>query len=106
MTHPNHLIEYLDWETIQCQCHVHPCSGRATRIVECHAVNHCDDQGLNGDGNKIQLLCDECLNKLRAHVGESLRRLHALYWGAEFGCGTCGAPIAEVADVVRAVDVL
>ena len=100
MTAPDTLAA-LDWQTITCQCHVHPCMTPATHIVTTHAVGHCNDVGLTADGDQIELLCDICLTMLRARVADGVWRLAKLPGPVE--CETCGAPIVAVGDIIRDV---
>lgn len=102
---PIESLTALDWTAVQCQCdhprHHPPCTGQATHAVECHAIDDCDNPDHGPFGNKVQVLCDACLDRLRAHVAAELAGLAKL--GGRFACSTCGCPVAVVGDVLRAV---
>lgn len=105
MTTPNtDLFEALDWNAYSCQCtqHRHPCPNRATHIVHIHAISACDEPGL-ADGDRVELRCAECVLRLQAELHYRLMKLNT--WGL-CACATCGAPVVEVGDVVRAVEEL
>lgn len=105
MTAVHDTLVALDFATIGCQCHVHPCAGTAGFIVETHAVCHCNDPGLNPFGNRVQLLCGACLARLRKTIATEVALLVAVSRGP-VTCETCGAPVSRPGDVLRAVAVL
>lgn len=106
MTTPSDLeaLIPLDWQTVSCQCtqHRHPCKNYATHVVHIHAISACNEPGLH-HGNRVEIRCYECVLRLQAEVGYRLMKLNT--WGL-CACATCGAPVAEVGDVVRAVEEL
>lgn len=98
MTIPDvEAIAPLDWTTYACNCPQHPCGNRATHIVEIHNLHRCNDHGLKF-GNRVELRCTECLLRLIAEVGYRLDKANQFGIGQ---CGSCGAPMATVTDVVR-----
>ena len=106
MTAPDlEVLQALDWSEIQCQCahHRHACPNRATHVVAIHAIEACNQPGLDPFGNRIELRCYACVLRLQAEVGYRLLKLRE--WGLA-ACGGCGAPLAEIADVVREVSEL
>lgn len=87
-----------------CECPKHPCTSPATHVVQRHALHRCESEGLTADGNHLELLCGGCVNGLWAVVSAELGLLRRK--PGRFACETCGAPVAEVGDVVRSVEVL
>ncbi|RFZ15041.1 hypothetical protein VIMS_02471 [Mycobacterium marinum] len=99
--HAVETLAALDWGTYQCQCeHHHKCAERAVVVVYIHAIDNCNLPGLDPFGNRVEIRCGPCLQKLRAHVAESLERLKPFGRPA---CEGCGAPLATVGDVIRGV---
>ncbi|WP_094359947.1 hypothetical protein [Mycobacterium marinum] len=99
--HTVETLAALDWGTYQCQCeHGHKCTNRATVVVYRHAINACNQPGLDQFGNYVEIRCGECLNKKRAEIAEKLARFKP--WGFP-PCEGCGAPLATVGDVIRGV---
>jgi len=91
-------LEELDWDKYGCQCPVHNCENKASFSVKIHALHDCDKPWL-ADGNRVEFRCVDCLKGLITHVAKSLRRVRRYLPS----CETCGAPLAEIADVVREV---
>lgn len=110
------LVE-LDWHAIGCQCDQHTCTSvggcrnTATEHVEFHALDHCnesptcDGETLNPFGNYVFLLCLDCLQALACVVADELRQRPPDGRGYQT-CATCGAPAAELSDVIREVKTL
>ena len=98
-------LQALDWTDYRCACahHRDGCTNRAGYVVSIHAVHHCNDAGLDPFGNRIEIRCAECVQRLHVHVRDSLARLDP--WGSP-PCQSCGAPITRVSDVVRSVEKL
>lgn len=96
---PVDLFQALDWTTsgCNCPCHPHGCGNRATHVVEIHALHRCNEPGLTF-GNRVELRCVECLLRLQAEVHFRLKELSR--WGVG-ECGSCGAPVTRMTDVVR-----
>lgn len=106
------VLAALDWHTIGCQCDAYDCTKRggcpnqATCRVELHAFDHCnqtltqDGDTLDPFGNYVFLLCPHCLDDLAQIVDLYVGRLNA--YGRKT-CATCGAPVAELSDVIREV---
>lgn len=103
-TQPLNTLADLDWHSVQCQSSRHDCTRRAKHRVEFHALDDCNDTG-NPFGNDVELLCDECLDEERAAIVRYLRHLKRLRRD-RCACLTCGAPIAEMGDVLRGVSAL
>jgi hypothetical protein len=89
----------LDWSVIACQCG-HGCSRPARFVAEFHAVDYCGCSEVNDAGNLVAILCGHCVSMLWVSVAVYARRLSR--WGRP-ACQACGAPIATVGDVLRAV---
>lgn len=97
------ILEHLDWHTVACQCeHTHRtpdgCTNTATRQVEIHSLGDCNRKDLNPFGNEVLLLCDACLHVQVSMTANMIKRL------TEYGipiCTSCGAPLADVGDVIR-----
>jgi len=88
-----------DWHVIDCQCPVHPCSGRAKYEVHIHAIHRCNEPGLL-HGDRVELRCQACVEKLWDHVLTALERIKRY---PPFACDGCGAPLSQVPDVIRKV---
>lgn len=95
-------LEGLDWDAITCQS-TSGCRNRATHIVHLHAVDGCNDPDLDSSGNVIDILCARCLAEV-AH--EAHRQAVQFHRYLDPFCLTCGAPVKELADIVRAVTML
>lgn len=96
-------LEPLDWREYRCQCAHHGsdgCDQRARWILTIHAISRCDDPGLDPDGNRIEIRCMKCVERLRSHIKHSLTQINQR--GRAY-CDTCGAPLVEVEDVLRSV---
>lgn len=97
------ILEPLDWHTVTCQCeHTHRvpggCPNTATRQVEIHSLGDCNRADLSPFGNHVMLLCDPCLAheiRMQTRMIERLTR-----YGIPI-CTSCGAPIADIGDVIR-----
>lgn len=100
---PELSIAHLDWPTIQCQCPVHDCKDNAGWVVAIHAIGRCNRRGLDPDGNRVELRCRPCVERLHAEVAEKLGRLVNL---GLLACPGCGAPINNVSDIIRSVEAL
>lgn len=92
----------LDWHTIGCQSEI-GCTNKATYVLHRHAVDECNDSHVDPFGNIVEILCIACLWRAEAEVlvqvGQ-LRRSSGTY------CLTCGAPMAELSDIMRDVAAL
>ena len=97
---PDTSIQHLDFTEYGCACPCHPCPNRATHVVHIHALHRCNDAGLLY-GDRVELRCFECVLKLCAEVRGRLKNR----WGVGM-CETCGAPVADVIDVVREIEEL
>jgi hypothetical protein len=106
MTQPDTLTA-LDWHAYACQCPKHGkgCSNQASYTVEIHALEVCNEPGLNAFGNRVELRCASCVRMLHDQLEMDLRQLNKVTHGRAH-CGGCGAPVAEVSDVLRAVSKL
>lgn len=94
-------LSALNWDTYRCQCvHGHTCTETAGWVVHIHAIDACNQPGLDPCGNRVEIRCGSCVARLRTEVGEKLARLSP--WGRP-ACQGCGAPIAAVSDVIRGV---
>jgi hypothetical protein len=98
----NKAIAPLDWHTYACQCTHHrpPCKQPAKYVCHIHALHRCDTDDVDMFGNRIELLCAQCVSRLKAHINYHLGKLNAIGVGC---CGSCGAPIVELSDVLREV---
>lgn len=100
----NDTLAELDWHTYQCQCPQHTgprgCREPARYILHIHAINRCNQPGLDPFGNRIEIRCRACLKRFKAHVAYQLWKLNR--WGPN-ACETCGAPITRLSDVLREV---
>jgi hypothetical protein len=99
-TQPLDVLDDLDWTAIVCQNHRRKCDHEATLIVECHAIDHCNETG-HPDGNLVELLCQQCLEWLQHEVDRFIGKLKRI--PGQRACRTCGTPIAESSDVLRSV---
>lgn len=109
------VLTQLDFHTVTCQCEQHACTSTggctntATEQIEFHAIDHCnaletvDGDTLNPFGNYVFILCHTCLQTLAHVVAEHVEHLNS--WGRKT-CLTCGAPVCELADVIREVKTL
>lgn len=97
---PEAALTALDFAPT-CQCPVHPCTSVASFVVERHALHRCDEGDLTVDGNRVELLCSGCVSRLRVVVAGQLARFRV---PGRYACETCGAPVAEVGDVVRSIE--
>lgn len=93
-------IAHLDFRAIGCQCPMHECHGDAAYVVAIHAVNACNQPGLDPFGNRVRILCGHCVGRLHMEVAERLDALAK--WGIVF-CIGCQAPLVEASDVIRSV---
>lgn len=91
----------LDWRDIACQNPMRECDHCATQVAEVHAVHQCENVD-SPFGNVVELLCDGCVDELRAQVDDYLEGLNQRSPG-RVHCFTCGAPIAEPSDILRSV---
>lgn len=91
----------LDWGTYRCQCrHKHACDNPAAYIVHIHCIDNCNNPDADPFGNRIEIRCSTCLAALRTDIAAKLYQLKP--WGRP-ACAGCGAPIAEITDVIRDV---
>src|ERR1700760_4538302 len=89
----------LDWHEITCKSET-ACRNPATHIVHLHAVDECNQQHLDSSGNFIDILCARCFSATAVDI------LGKVDWFRRFprpSCLTCGAPVAELTDIVREV---
>ncbi|OBI80881.1 phosphoenolpyruvate carboxylase [Mycobacterium sp. 1245805.9] len=77
------------------------CGAPATAVAEIHAIDGCDQMGLNPDGDIVETLCPPCLATLRramaAYVGD--KREMASRCGTRPLCSTCGRPTGYLRSV-------
>lgn len=99
---PIDTLAALDWKTIGCQSARRDCTRHATHQLELHVIDDCNDA--SPFGNDVELLCDECLDEERAAIGRYLANL--AQFPGRVACLTCGAPVAEPGDILRAVRAL
>jgi hypothetical protein len=78
------------------------CRNQACKVVAIHAVGACDQPGVDVDGNRVEIRCEQCVAQLRAEIGYKLWRLNLVSHGRAC-CETCGAPLGLVGDVLREV---
>jgi hypothetical protein len=100
MTTPDlESLTSLDWTEYACNCPCHPqgCGNRATHVVSIHALHRCNEPGLTF-GDRVEFRCVECLLRLQAEVHFRLKDINR--WGIG-ECGTCGAPMTRMTDLVR-----
>ncbi|CAM3068359.1 hypothetical protein BST27_26520 [Mycobacterium intermedium] len=95
---PDTLVA-LDWHGVTCQSES-GCTNQATYIVSLHAVDRCNHPQLDPFGNVIEILCIACLWRAEAEVLCHVSRMRR---HAETSCLTCGAPVAELSDIMRDV---
>ena len=93
------FLRHHDWQAISCQCPVHRCVNRARFRAHIHAIDRCNAAGLLY-GDRVELRCDQCVLRLYAYVGASLRRINSRGLAS---CSTCQSPLATVSDVVREI---
>lgn len=88
---------------ITCQSTRRRCKRPATVQMEIHLFRACNSPEANALGNRVELLCAECAAALRAFTAKFVdymnRRAQAL--GTVTVCDTCGAPMAQVSDLIR-----
>lgn len=102
MTNPDDLAAW-DWTEYQCQCshHAQECTPVAQFKVAIHGLAACNEPGLDPDGNRIEIRCAECVNKMLSAVSSKLRALKKrTNWGL-MQCTTCGSPVNQLGDIVR-----
>jgi hypothetical protein len=92
------FLRQHDWHVIDCQCPVHPCGDRARYEIHVHAIHRCNEPGLL-HGDRVELRCRHCVAALWDHVADSLRRVSPYHPH----CEGCGAPLAQVPDVIRKI---
>ncbi|GFG63458.1 hypothetical protein MKUB_09480 [Mycobacterium kubicae] len=92
----------LDWQIITCQAET-GCTNRAEYIVHRHAVDKCNHPQVDPFGNVVEILCIACLWHAEAEVLVQVGRLART---SDNCCLTCGAPVAELRDIMRDVAVL
>lgn len=104
MTTDNDIITQLDWPTthIRCQCDntrcANGCKNPATRHVEIHSIDDCNRADLGQFGNLVTLLCETCYTTTRLVIEQLVDTL-TRYGRAH--CRGCGAPLADITDVIR-----
>lgn len=110
-------IEHLDFRPSCCCeahfCGTHPhmqeCGAEAAVMITIHQVNHCTgddpDVSVDADGNEVGPMCVACHDRAVDYTSRWLERLLAAArrLGGVPACGTCGAPIMHVSDVIRDV---
>ena len=89
----------LDWHEFTCQADG-GCTSHATHIVHRHAVDKCNQPGLDPFGNVVAILCVGCVDDLTTEVS---RRLDRISRGPHVYCLTCGAPVNQLNYVIRKV---
>lgn len=105
MTSDAGLAAELDWSEVACQCAHHAadgCTANATRVIAIHALHRCNEPGLDEDGNRVEIRCFSCVQQLWIEIHAKLEPLNR---HGRAHCGTCGAPITQVSDVLRSVEV-
>lgn len=94
----------LDWINYQCQCPHHGdtgCHQPARYTLAIHAINTCNQPDLDHFGNRIEIRCAECTTRLWANIRATL----GMFTG-RWECGSCGAPLVDVFDVLRSIEAL
>lgn len=83
------------------------CGAPAVAIAEVHAIDECNQMGLNRDGDVVETLCEACLGNVQwlvstyvGHMRETASRC-----GTRPACTTCGRPTGYLPSVfaVRAI---
>ncbi len=90
---------------IKCQC-VCDCQEPAVFRIEEHMVGHCNRPEFEPFGNLVHLLCMGCTMQLRAKAIYLLNQVipAARLLGVPAICFSCGAPIADLRDVIRSAE--
>jgi hypothetical protein len=77
------------------------CGAPAVAVAEIHAVDGCNQMGLNPDGDLVETLCQACLATVQwamaAYVGD--KREMASRCGTHPVCSTCGRPTRYLRSV-------
>ena len=77
------------------------CGAPAVAVAEIHAIDGCDQMGLNPDGDLVETLCQACLATVRwamaTYVGD--KREMASRCGIRPACSTCGRPTGYLRSV-------
>ncbi|MCV7031653.1 phosphoenolpyruvate carboxylase [Mycobacterium sherrisii] len=77
------------------------CGEPAVAVAEIHAIDGCDQVGLNPDGDLVETLCRGCLATVRWAVASYVadKRDGALECGTHPMCATCGRPTGYLRGV-------
>jgi hypothetical protein len=97
-------LRAADWVTYQCQSEI-GCTRTARFEVHVHRLDDCNSAETGPYGNDVALLCSQCAVFVQAQLESWLRIVLFGGWGG-FECRTCGAPVAEIGDLVREMKTL
>jgi hypothetical protein len=78
------------------------CGAPAVAVAEVHAVDACDQMGLNPDGDFVETLCQACLATVRwamATYVDDIREM-ASRRGTSPVCATCGRPTGYLRSIL------
>lgn len=78
------------------------CGAPAVAVADIHAVDGCDQMGLNPDGDLVEMLCQACLETVRWAMATYVddRREIASRRGASPACATCGRPTGYLRSIL------
>ncbi|OBG62587.1 phosphoenolpyruvate carboxylase [Mycobacterium scrofulaceum] len=78
------------------------CGAPAVAVAEIHAVDGCDQVGLNTDGDLVEVLCEVCLEMVRWAMATYVddKREMASRRGASPVCATCGRPTGYLRSIL------
>jgi hypothetical protein len=93
------VLEALNWHDIQCQS-PEGCKHRASVVLHVHVMDDCQHAEADRFGNVVAILCSQHALGVQVIAAEAVLQLRR--YGIPL-CKTCGAPLAQVKDVVREI---
>jgi len=99
------ILTALDWSDYTCQSDP-ACTHTARFEVHLHAVDLCNSEHTNPDGNVIALMCTWHATLAQSQTAEWLAWYRRCGTAGILSCRSCGSPMREVEDVVREIRTL